>query len=461
MQVNFPVRLSLCLIGLFHFFLVTQMFVSMPAADAEDFVATYRLSGGQIVDPSTHNIEMRDICIKGEKIVTCGPQVEGEKVIPLAGRYIVPGFIDAHVHAWGNVSLGNNANGYLGYDRVAGLALRAGVVGMLDLFGAEDEMFAARERIRERGAAEPTAELFVAGPCLTAPGGHCSEYGIPTRTIGSPAEAEAAVTALSAKHPDVVKVVYDHSYYLPTISKETLGAVLSTAAKRDIKTMVHVGTWQDVADAIDSGATAVTHLPAGVMPTEILTKAKTHGTVFIPTIVVQQEFSRMVSDPTLLSDPLLAALVEPVIIDNYKLAVANAKSDKDLSRFVSFQEPHLSSDYENIRLLAQAGVTIAAGTDAGNVGVFQGYSLHRELEHFSLAGLSAWQILEAATIVPAKFLGRQSCLQSGCEANLVVLQSSPLEDIRNTKSVVATFARGKGVSEFYKTSPFGGDTSRR
>jgi len=132
----------------------------------------------------------------------------------------------------------------MGPERVARAALYAGVARYLDLFSQEDSIFAARAS--RRAAKTPAADIFAAGPCLTATRGHCSEYGVPTRIVDSPADATREVNELAKKGPDVVKVVYDHQTYsgrsLPTIDRATLDAVVGTARSHGLKTVVHVGS---------------------------------------------------------------------------------------------------------------------------------------------------------------------------------------------------------------------------
>ncbi len=61
---------------------------------------------------------------------------------------------------------------------------------------------------------------------------------------------------------------------------------------------------------------------------------------------------------------------------------------------------------ESVRRLHEAGVTMLTGTDAGNWGVIQGYSVHRELVRLVEAGLSPWDALAASTTNAAEFLGK-------------------------------------------------------
>lgn len=86
-----------------------------------------------------------------------------------------------------------------------------------------------------------------------------------------------------------------------------------------------------------------------------------------------------------------------------------------------------------------------AGTDAGNPGVIQGFTMHRELEVYVEAGLTPWQALASATVTPGVFLGARYGMRSGALANLAVLSASPVEDIRNTQKIEMVFVRGKAV----------------
>ena len=101
-------------------------------------------------------------------------------------------------------------------------------------------------------------------------------------------------------------------------------------------------------------------------------------------------------------------------------------------------EPNLAA----VGTLAAAGVPMLAGTDGGNFGVFQGYSVHRELELLVEAWLSPWAALRAATSDAARFLDRRWGVAPGDEATLLVLDASPVEAIANTKRVHAVIQRG-------------------
>jgi len=95
--------------------------------------------------------------------------------------------------------------------------------------------------------------------------------------------------------------------------------------------------------------------------------------------------------------------------------------------------------------LAKAGVPLMTGTDLGTSYLLPGFSLHDELRLLVRAGLTPAQVLRAATVEPARSLGRhdQGTVQRGKVADLVLLDADPLRDIANTTRINSVFARGQ------------------
>ena len=330
----------------------------------------------------------------------------------------------------------------LGPQGTANAALYNGVAFVLDLFSPEEMILAFRDGQRADGP--QGALLFAAGPCLTATNGHCSEYGVPTRIVDTPDEARREVADLASKAPDVVKIVYDHQSYagrsMPTVDLATLTAVLETARQHGLKTVIHVGTWEDVREAVVAGADAVTHTPGPQPPPADLAALMVEsGTYHIPTLAVQSEFARMADDPGLLDDSLLTETVPQALRDIYRDFDPSQSAFQD---WLGYQRILAQPSSAAVNSLADAGVPMLAGTDGGNPGVFQGYSVHRELELLEAAGLSPWAVLRSATTNAASFLGHRWGVEPGDEATLVVLDASPLESIANTKRIHAVIQAG-------------------
>ncbi len=93
---------------------------------------------------------------------------------------------------------------------------------------------------------------------------------------------------------------------------------------------------------------------------------------------------------------------------------------------------------ENLRRMHRGGVTVALGTDAGNVGVLHGPAVYHEMAIMAQAGLTPHQILVDATLHGARLVGKDSELgsvEAGKLADLVVLDADPLRDVLNTTRV--------------------------
>lgn len=402
------------------------------------------LANATVLNPADESVESGVLLIE-DGIVTglaaAPPPDFTGRVLDLEGRFVMPALADLHTHSFGNMSPRGMPQ-MLGPQGSANAALYTGVAFILDLFSPEQMIFEYRNRRRDEGG--QGAELFAAGPCLTATDGHCSEYGVPTRIVDTPEEARQEVTDLAMSAPDVVKIVYDHQTYggrsMPTVDLPTLTAVLETARAHGLRTVVHVGTWDDLREAALAGADAVTHTPGlDAVPAGLAETLVEQGTYHIPTLAVQGDFARMADDPGLLDDPLLAETVPVALRDAYRVGDG---WDARIEGFLTWQRTLMDTSLEAVRTLADAGVPLLTGTDGGNMGVFQGYSVHRELELLVEAGLSEWSALRSATTNAARFLGRRWGVAPGDEATLLIIDASPIESITNSRRVHAVIQGG-------------------
>ncbi len=415
--------------------------VQWPCAAAAQDLA---LANAVVLNPADESVDRGTLLIEDGIVSGVAAEVPADftgQVLDLDGRFVMPAPADLHTHSFGNMSPRGMPQ-MLGPQGTSNTALFTGVAFVLDLFSPEQMIFEYRNRRRDEGG--QGAELFAAGPCLTATNGHCSEYGVPTRIVDTPGEARQEVADLAASAPDVVKIVYDHQTYggrsMPTVDLPTLTAVLETAHEHGLKTVVHVGTWDDLREAALAGADAVTHTPGpDPPPADLAELLAEQGTYHIPTLAVQGDFARMADDPGLLEDPLLTEIVPAALRDAYRVGDG---WDPRIEGFLTWQRTLMESSQAAVRTLADAGVPMLTGTDGGNMGVFQGYSVHRELELLVEAGLSEWSALRSATTNAARFLGRRWGVAPGDEATLLILDASPIASITNTKRVHAVVQGG-------------------
>jgi imidazolonepropionase-like amidohydrolase len=127
--------------------------------------------------------------------------------------------------------------------------------------------------------------------------------------------------------------------------------------------------------------------------------------------------------------------------DRVKQAIADPQAAMD----------RINKTYEvalpNLKKLEDAGVTIAAGTDAGNIGTIHGPALFREFQLMKQAGLTNMQILQCATANAAKLFGGETGghigkLDNGCFADLVILKSNPMDDIAHASDIDSVVKAG-------------------
>jgi hypothetical protein len=106
--------------------------------------------------------------------------------------------------------------------------------------------------------------------------------------------------------------------------------------------------------------------------------------------------------------------------------------------------PPYSRAEDNVRRLADAGVTLLAGTDAPNPGTVFGASLHRELELLVRCGISPARALAAATAGPARVFGLadRGRVAAGHRADLVLVSGDPLTDITATRAIERVWRAG-------------------
>jgi len=100
-----------------------------------------------------------------------------------------------------------------------------------------------------------------------------------------------------------------------------------------------------------------------------------------------------------------------------------------------------------LKILENAGLPIAAGTDAGNIGTIHGPALFREFQLMKAAGLTPMQILKSATATAAATFGgdtgtRIGAIAPGKPADLIILNSDPLEDIANASAIQTVIQTG-------------------
>jgi hypothetical protein len=168
-----------------------------------------------------------------------------------------------------------------------------------------------------------------------------------------------------------------------------------------------------------------------------------NGTWQVPTITVRSMWSRL-DDGKFTSDPRLA-YVGRQTRERWDERTGPIERRWTYAQF-DLARQVVSAEQKLVGLMFRSGVPIMAGTDAGNPYCFPGFSLHDELARLVESGLTPLGALQAATIGPAKFMGRAADLgtvEPGKAADLVLLGADPLADIHNTGKILGVWLEGK------------------
>jgi len=417
-------------------------------------------------------IESGSVLVKGGKIEEiyegAGPDTEKSKmdVVEGAGKTLMPGLIDVHVHLGASGGISTDPGDYAA-DKVmphsAAALLYSGVTTARSVGDPLDASLKLRSDIH-RGS-KLGAEISACGPMFTAEGGHGTEYtqSLPpsikdsvqaqlVRTPKTPEDARKQVRELKSKGIDCIKTILEAGWgegMLYDRMDLLIGrAVADEARAQHLPVATHTGDARDVADAIEIGATSIEH---GSWRDEIednlLEKMAASGIYLDPTLGVIDAYTQFFSGK---SDALSGSLVQQVVtarmLKGTRDFISSGKG-ADAAKAEIFQ--HAGEQARSNLLRAwKAGVPLAMGTDSGNPMVFPGASLHRELQLWVEAGIPKDVALQAATVNAAKLLRQEKrigAIRKGMDADLLLLDGNPLEDIAATQRISLVVFQGERV----------------
>jgi imidazolonepropionase-like amidohydrolase len=368
----------------------------------------------------------RDVLVRGGRIAALAQRLDappGASIVEARGKTLLPGFIDAHTHTFGDVLT---------------QALAFGVTTQLEQF--TDPAMVRRWHDEQRtGKGNSRTDVFSAGVLVTAPGGHGTQFGLSIPTITSPDSAQAFVDARIAEGADWIKIVYDdgRAYALnrPTLDSATMHAVVAAAHKRGKLAIVHVASASFARSAIAAGADGLVHVFADTdSVAEFVALAKRRGAFVIPTLAVNKSVTGVAGGAPLIEDKRIDSLLTTADLGQLRQAFPTRPNSP--ARYAHAQAA--------VRALNAAGVPILAGTDAPNPGTTHGASIHSEMELLVEAGLTPAQALASATSVPARAfrLSDRGRIATGLRADLILVNGDPTTDITATRGIHAIWKGG-------------------
>ena len=384
------------------------------ARPASSQMETLVLTNANIIDGSSESPSMgRAVVVVDGRIVAivaADAAPSGGVVHDLKGKYLLPGLVDAHVQ--------------IGSTGQARRALRTGITTVRSM---------GTGNYADVGLRELAAKGIIESPEILATGYHVRTHPTESMFINDPslsdlwsgvhgADAYRRVTAANLERGvDWIKITSTERAGLPntdprkqTMTLDEITAVVDEATNRGVPVACHAHGDEGGRAAVLGGVRSIEH--GTYLSEETLTLMKERGTFLVPTVAVVEDLMNPGGD---YDDPVLQVRGRHML-PRVMEAVATAR---------------------------RLGVKIVAATDTG----FRADStltLQHEIEALTKCGLSPMEAIQAATSVAAELLeidDRTGTIRQGYEADLIVVDQNPLENILSLQDVLLVVNNGKVV----------------
>jgi imidazolonepropionase-like amidohydrolase len=422
-----------------------------------------------VIDPGKGKSKPKQtVLISGERIAEVGRSSRvnlpaNTRMVDGTGKFLIPGLWDMHAHLEEDFSKTNDLLLYIAN----------GVTGVRIMWGAPThhkwrKLIDAGELVGPRML---IGSRIVDGPKPAWPG---------SITAANEAEGRQAVRKAKQEDADFIKV-YD------LLPREAYFGIADEAKKQNIPFEGHLPHAISIEEASRAGQKSIEHLTGiirgcssregeiskelrkgfdlGTPDTNALARLRANARLALETYspakakkifaVLKQNQTWQCPTFTVLHG--MAFMDEPSLTNDFRLKYISRdiRAGWNPERFFRFarspgdvvlEQDYFHKQLEVVGAMEGAGVPILAGTDTPNPWCFPGFGLHDELAWLAQARLTPMQALQAATLNPARFMGRDKELgtvEKGMLADLVLLDANPLEDIHNTTRIRAVFANGR------------------
>ncbi len=333
--------------------------------------------------------------------------LKGDSVMDGTAKYLIPGMVNSHTHIW---SLDSLKTGY--HDGIlANLNMHTGYELREDTF-----------RLYRDSVGYPM--YFGAGLAATVPNGHPTQFSPHMETINDSLSIEQWVDNRIANGSDFIKVIREsHQWFQyppqPTLGYEQIRRIIDYSHSKGYKVVVHIGRLSEMVEIARLKPDGFVHMWSYKDQSEVtqvkIDIIRRSNAFVIPTAILQPqgfEFTKKQGE------------------EAYQWAKENFLSSKEA--------------IEGVRRMHEAGIMLVAGTDVGaGIGMNYGDDLLRELDLYSEAGLSNIEVLKTATGNAAKaFDIPVGLLQVGRKANMLLLNSNPIDDLDALKDINTIWKNG-------------------
>lgn len=399
---------------------------------------------------------------------------ENVTVIDGTGKFLIPGLTDAHIHFFQNGGLYTRPDvidlrKIMTHENELKLAhetmedklkryLQQGITSIIDV-GASNNFLSQRKLFKGRA---DVPSIYMTGPLLTTyePAIYANMGDeTPFSLVKTIEEGIKMVRQQLPYSPDFIKIWYIAGADGLDVEKSAknnlpvIKAIIDEAHQQHLRVAVHATQRITAELAVMAGADFLVHsIDDEVIKDDFVRLLKKNKTVLCPTLLVESGYLNTFAqkleidyhelrfaDPFQLGTLLdLKHLPDTALINRYKKGTTSPAAIASL-------EKSWNTSIQNLKKLSDAGVIIAAGTDAGNIGTLHASSYLGELFAMQKAGMSNWQIIQASTINAAKAVGKENELGSispGKKANLVLLNANPVDSLISLSNIYRVINNG-------------------
>lgn len=389
---------------------------------------------------------------------------EGTRVIEGEGKYLVPGFIDAHVHFFQSGGIYARPDAIdlrkirpysqeikWSHDHMEDflrLYIKAGITSVADV-GSTYNFLKQRDSFADKTYAP---DISMTGPLLTTyvpgPFKDLNDDG-PFIEMKTEEGVKQSVRDQQSHKADFIKI-----WYIVTGADKEKGArknlplvqaAITEAHRLKLRVAVHATERITAQLAVEAGADFLVHnIEDEIVSKEFTDLLRKKKTVLSPTLVVAGNYEkvfgdtyRFTTDELSISHPYTVSTILDYPAPDTSLAKLYIKQMAS-STAIALQKHMDSVTQVNIKRMLDAGVIIATGTDAGNTGTQHAGSYFNELKAMQDAGFDRWQLLQASTINAAKAVGKEKSwgsITAGKQANMVLLNANPLDSLSNWRKI--------------------------
>ncbi len=348
----------------------------------------------------------------------------GANVVGLAGKFVVPGIINAHGH------VGANAEPELRQYALYGVTTTVSQ-------GTDANDVLVKTRLDQQRGNLRGSRVFT------------TRYRFdPNPAVATPEQARAKVDEVVSQGADFIKVWIDSLYGLRAkISPEISTAVVDQARKHKKITTAHVYELSDARMMIEAGLNILAHnVRDREVDADFIALARKNNVSLISTLARDEGLVAYAHAPAWIEESYFRKSVPPERMEVLRNQVRQEQLKNPQAPLIS---AGLKMNMINLKKMSDGGVRIAFGTDSGgapNRFFIQGYYEHREMELMVQSGLTPMQVIQAFSKGSSEALAIDKdfgTLAKDKAADLLVLEKNPLDNIANMRTIEAIYLGGR------------------